>query len=500
MATILLTHLSYLIWFGFTLGIVSEHASDVTSSVVRVGAVNAITHLLDAPQSHAVLREVLPSMGNLIHDKVEKVRLAVVRMLLRIKTVPNIKYYHIVPLEHLTARFAAEAKHHSPTNAVSVALTSLMVNSYFPEGSNTDVESSKEPIRRALQFCTDEPEAAIVFYTNVAKFRSFHSIAQLTIHLLRCLHTSVQEQMKQSSNKVSAAASKRRRRFGTVVEDRIDDGEGEMTPPLEVMATIAEIICILWQSIESQLQDYEDWNQFLLDEFSGPKLSTILTFYESKSRNISTLEGIDDDEMELMQDDCHRICSSMLQCAARLPSKSVDGLVTYMVSSLTNMAASQGQGGMDNNIVTSYIALFCMWGLTDAVVLSFMESIRDALGDSPEGSIIGSPVPVALDSKKRRSSGRNSTMKTNQADEDKLATIPQLPVEIVLSVLDHILIGSDASSIAARKAILASKRSCENLIDALQNGMKCMERILNGRFLMVRLPLLVWFFVLFGEG
>jgi condensin-2 complex subunit G2 len=426
-------------------------------------------------------------MGNLIHDKVEKVRLAVVRMLLRIKKVPNIKYYHIVPLEHLTARFADEAKHHTSTNAVSVALTSLMVNSYFPEGSNTDLESTKEPIRRALQFCTDEPEAAIVFYTNVSKFRSFHSIAQLTIQLLRCLHTSVQVQMKRSSNKHAVVASKRRRRFGAVVENSVDEGDGDIIPPLEVMATIAEIICILWQSIEAQLQDFEEWNQFLLDEFSGPKLSTILTFYETKARSISTMEGVDDDEMELMQDDCQRICSSMLLCAARLPSKSVDGLVSYMVSSLTSMASLEGQDGMDTSTVTAYIALFCTWDLTDAVVSSFVESIRDALGDSPGESILGSPVAVSVDSKKRRSSSRVMKKKTNQSDEVDFVTLPTLPVEIVLSVLDHILIGADAISIAARNAFLASKKSYENLLHALQGGLKRMERILNGGFLMVRL-------------
>lgn len=198
------------------------------------------------------------------------------------------------------------------------------------------------------------------------------------------------------------------------------------------------------------------------------------------------MEGVDDDELELMQDDCHRICSSMLLCAARLPSKSVDGLVSYMVSSLTNMTSTVGQGGMDTSSVTAYIALLCTWDLTDAVVSSFVESIRDMLGDCPEGSIFGSPVAVAMDSNKRRSSSRNLKKKTSQSDEDELLTIPPLPVELVLTVLDHLLIGSDASSIAARNSILSSKKSYENLMNALQDGMKRIERILNGSYQMVR--------------
>ena len=90
--------------------IVAEHASDSSSSAVRAAAVNSISLLLEAEESHAVLRALLPSIGNLIHDKVERVRLATVKLLLQVKKIKSIKYYHVVPVEHLQARLAEEGE------------------------------------------------------------------------------------------------------------------------------------------------------------------------------------------------------------------------------------------------------------------------------------------------------------------------------------------------------------------------------------------------------
>jgi hypothetical protein len=65
--------------------IVAQHASDKSSSAVRAGAVHVISLLLEAEESHAVLRALLPSIGNLINDKVERLRLATVKLLLQVK-------------------------------------------------------------------------------------------------------------------------------------------------------------------------------------------------------------------------------------------------------------------------------------------------------------------------------------------------------------------------------------------------------------------------------
>lgn len=437
----------------FVTDLVAEHASDATSSAVRIGAVNAIATLLDAPQSHAVLRELLPSLGNLIHDKVEKVRLAVVRMLLRIKGIPKVKYYHIVPNDHLQARLAEEGKN-NPTNSVASALTSLMVNSFFPK-------DPKENIRHALKFLTEDPDSAAVFFANVSKFRSADSVAQLTVQLLRCLHSSVEKHVQQEMKLARTATGKRIR--SVEANDDDDDAESSEPPPAYVMAYLAETISTLWQSIEAELPRYAEWNKFLLDEFSGPKLTTILTYFEKKAMN--GCPSGDDDEIEIFHDDCSRTCSAILRCAGRLPSTAVQDLVPYISSILASVQDSDG-GDIPMENVTAHIALLCLWDLTDEVAQSLSMSIRSAF---QEDTLFNSP---AADTRKR-SSRRPRT-------SDVALAVPQLPPLVALNVLGGILCGAEPSSVGAREAILSSKTACIAIENALKEGKRHAEFVLEG--------------------
>lgn len=502
------------------IGIVSEHASDVTSSAVRVGAVNAITLLLDAPQSHGVLREILPAVGNLIHDKVEKVRLAVVQLLLKIKTIPNIKYYHIVPLEHLTARFIEEAKvRHPSKSGVAAALTSLMVNSYFPENSNTtstgtatiinesssnqqDTNKNTEPVRRALQFCTDEPKAAIVFYSHVSKYRSFTSIVQLVIQLFRCLYdttttttTSKSETSSQrSKTSLLAATLKRRRRLSKA---KTQDGASstnnttnrETEPPIEVLATIAEVVSTLWESIATKLQQNDEWNAFVTDEFAESKLIRIFTFYDDMAYTISTAASFDDDDDDtqalLIQEDCYRICSAIVSCAGRLPSHSVKSLASSIIKSIQQDAQFNVSSNVHISNSTAYIsALICDWDMADQFVASFTSSIRSILykivTDDNNPSFLGSPMAISAESKKRRS-GRSivSSKSRHVTDDENILALLQLPTLMVVNVLNAIILGSDPNNALARDAILSSTKATDDLEQLFYDGVKCMERILE---------------------
>lgn len=440
---------------------VAEHASDASSSTVRAGAVNAVTIMLEAPQSYAVLREILPSLGNLIHDKVEKVRLAVVCMLLRIKKIPDFKYYHIVPLDHLAARFAEEGKS-NPTNSVASALTNLMVNSYFPIGP--DVEST-EQIRRALKFVTDDPDAASVFFANVFKYRPLNAVAQLTVQLLRFLHFTVEEHLEREKVQVRATADKRRRFTKGNKAESVNSNDENISEPvsIEVMANLAENICTMWQSIEVELKGYEEWNQFILDEFSGPKLTTILSYLENKALNACSSD--DDEDIDNTRVDCYRTCSAILRCAGRLPSRAVEGLVPYISSVLKSVEEPDHSESQEEN-VTAHIALLCLWDMTDEVAPSLAMSIQSAFYEDP---LFGSPT---VDSKKRRS-GKSRRSDTTLA-------IPQLPPRVALNVLGDILRGSDPTCKAAREAILNSKTACGAIERALEGGTRQAERLLDG--------------------
>ena len=60
--------------------------------------------LLDNPLCHAVLKPILPELKDLVHDSSAKKRVVMLYMLLKVKGIRAIKFWNIVPLEHILAR------------------------------------------------------------------------------------------------------------------------------------------------------------------------------------------------------------------------------------------------------------------------------------------------------------------------------------------------------------------------------------------------------------
>jgi hypothetical protein len=453
--------LTLYIFYLLKLGLL-DLASDTSTPLVRVSALNAVTLLLETKSAHAVLRSMLPKYGDLIHDKNEKVRLACVRMLIRIKKIHGIKYYDVVPVTHLTARLGAEGQRNS-TNTVASLLTNLMLNSYLPQKAD-----SSQQLQRTVKFLLSDPSAAKVFYANIYKHVSLVGVSKLAAMLLRCLHSSVE--LEQNND---CKGSKRQR-----ADSLQPQGNRSEEPLLSVacLANMSEIICILWKSIAKQLIHDDKCNQFLLDEFSGPMLTKVLSHYERKA-NIRD-DAANDSQIASMKDDCYRICSALLQCASRLPPKSVQGLVPYIASVFKTLSKNCLASNCQN--VTSHTALLCLWGMTAEVAATIATSIQAAFEHEHE-LLFASP---AIDSKKRKSGRHNTRNKDimfsiKDGKDTALIKLPTLQPTIALKILSDILAGGDPSSVAARDALLMySKDACYSIEEALIRGTKHAEKLL----------------------
>ena len=240
--------------------IFSKLSCDKSSAIVRASAISSITLLLEAPSTHAVLGTMLPSFKFMIHDKSEKVRLAMVNMLLKIKKIPGIKYYHVVPVEHLLARLAVEATGNlNPCGPVPSSLTNLMQNSYFPQGEGI---SGSEQVRRTLSFLSSYPESACVFYKNLPSHLSINSICKLIAMLFKCLIAAVETETKGSQDiSTNGGCGSRKRRSKesnslNVTKSRIDNQNGKGRPGCTLIASnttlmvsITETICSLWETV-----------------------------------------------------------------------------------------------------------------------------------------------------------------------------------------------------------------------------------------------------------
>mmetsp|Transcript_7266 Transcript_7266/g.10631 ORF Transcript_7266/g.10631 Transcript_7266/m.10631 type:complete len:1184 (+) Transcript_7266:279-3830(+) len=412
--------------------IVEKHANDISSSAVRAGALSAISMLLEeAEESHAALRGMLPLLGDLIHDKVERVRLATVKLLQTLKTIPGIKYYHVVPVHHLLARMADDGHKKMFVNPVSSAITALMQNSYFPQNL-----SGSEQAHRTLSFLASDPMAASVFYSNLSAHLSVNSVAKLAAMLMKCLFMAVENDQPKSNN------GKRRRNSLAKCSKN-----GLTACNTSLMVNVAETICCLWESIEEDLlePEYEPINTFLSNSFSGSALSTVYSYFDG---NASI--NAEDTEQTL---NSHRICAALLRCAGRLDQKRVQGLTQQITAKLSCDEASHD--------LTPHVALLCLWGKTEEVIETLSASIIGGL--CTQDDTFEDP-----DLYLNKAAGGNKAETT---------IMPQLEPYKAMEVIDTILRGEDPSSIAARKVILESE--CQALYDALEKGIHFAERLLQ---------------------
>ena len=438
--------------------IITKHSSDASSAAVRAESVATIGLLLEAEHSRAVLRPLLPSLG-------EKVRVAVVRMLIKIKKIRGLKYYHVVPVEHLLARLQAEGEVlDSPTSVVATELTGLMLNSYFPQGNGV---TGADQMKRTLTFLTNNDGAASIFYQNIAYHLSIGSVAKLAAMLLQCLSAAIDADAKDAAAASSKSKKKRSKKRGRDENNSDDEEDGSSggdktlnASNTKLMAAIAETICCLWESIAPSLAevDNEEINDYLTEAFSGSVLTDALSHFEQKH------EDAVEDEDKVQQMECRRICSAILRCAGNLTPAVVDGLS----SRISTMEVTE------NTNLTAHMALLCVWGMEEDVAKAIGKSIKQGLMD-------GADEDAMMEEPRRQSTKRNarSEKRKGAAAEDDMLPFANMPASLAIASLSNILRGVDPSCVAARDAILDSASACSALEGALDAATSTAERMLT---------------------
>lgn len=74
--------------------ILDDMAHDACNNV-RLSTVNGIIYLLGNPQSHEILKVILPRLGHLILDPTLSIRSAIVDLLLLIKGIQNFQFHKV---------------------------------------------------------------------------------------------------------------------------------------------------------------------------------------------------------------------------------------------------------------------------------------------------------------------------------------------------------------------------------------------------------------------
>ncbi len=159
---------------------------DSSCANVRHAVFVGLGVLFQQPLTHTLLKQLLPLLRNSIHDKSEKVRVAFMKILCQVKGIRGMHFYDIVPVDHLLARMAADRN----CPAVSLVMTELLLNSFFPQTESGATSPETEQLNRCMQFIAKEPVAAEVFYSHLHHFISIGQVAKLITVMFTFLVTA----------------------------------------------------------------------------------------------------------------------------------------------------------------------------------------------------------------------------------------------------------------------------------------------------------------------
>ncbi|CAL9041201.1 unnamed protein product [Musa banksii] len=119
---------------------------------VRMSSINGIIYLLQNPQSHEVMKVLLPRLGSLFSDPVLSVRVSVVDLLLAVRDLRTIQFNKVVSLNDLLSSLANDHPR------VASKITKLLIPSYFPSKL-----AIKEACSRCLALIRRSPDAGARF-------------------------------------------------------------------------------------------------------------------------------------------------------------------------------------------------------------------------------------------------------------------------------------------------------------------------------------------------
>jgi len=455
--------------------IIMRHANDVSSAAVRAQAIHGIILLLDAESSHAVLRPLLPLLGNHIHDSAERVRLATVKLLLKLKSLKGIKYYHAVPSNHILARLAAEGDGtRNFKGSVSSALTGLLCNSYFPLGAK-----GSEQMRRTLFFLSDNSRAARVFYSNLSKHLDVNNICKLIAMLTQTLQFGVKREIEENGSIRNRSSKKRCRR--SISDETCDETTGSteiIADNTSLMAEVTETIHCLWMSIEYQLvkDENEPCLEFLQNTIGGKNLTELFSYFNAKIN--TNLENETNVSLR-RRSECNRICTSLLCCAAKLSPETAVGL-SSLLSLHIDAYRKMTEMKKERINICPVFALFCSWGMHQNVADSFSNSILSEFEDNNDSEevLFNDEADVGILGCTRRNKRKKAALENSVKDASSM--IPQLSAEDTINLIDKILSGTDPACISARDDLISSEMACSVIENALEKGTILAERILNG--------------------
>ncbi|KAM4689298.1 condensin-2 complex subunit G2 [Discoglossus pictus] len=307
--------------------VLGDLASDVSSADVRCSVFKCLPILLDNKLCHPLLEQMLPALKQSLHDNSEKVRVAFVDMLLKMKAVRAAKFWKICPMEHLLARLEVESR------PVSRRIVNLLFNSFFPVNQQEEVWCE-----RCVTLIQMNPAAARKFYQYAYEHTAPTNIAKLMLTIRRCLNACIQRTVQGDEEE-----EENEKENASVLVNVLSTEDNAS------MASLLEIVVILWRSIQKALDQNDEAKNYTISKFA-----TVLPEY-----------------FKIFKDD--RCMVPLIILASFMPASAIPTFSCSVLSKLRNFDKD-----VDANKYSTLIDCLCRWGQVGHI----LELITDCLSES----------------------------------------------------------------------------------------------------------------------
>ncbi|XP_030898720.2 condensin-2 complex subunit G2 isoform X2 [Melopsittacus undulatus] len=315
--------------------LIGELACDTASADVRCSVFKCLPVILDNKLSHPLLEQLLPTVRHSLHDNSEKVRVAFVDMLLKVKTVKAAKFWKICPMEHLLTRLEVDSR------PVSRRIANLLLNSFFPINQPENVWCE-----RCVTLIQMNSAAARKFYQYAYEYTAPTNIAKLMLTIRRCLNACIQKAVKEhlhGSDDDDGGEDESEKENTSVFNNvlSIDD--------VASMASLLEVTVILWRSIHKALDQNEDAKDYAIRKFAA-----VLPEY-----------------FKVFKDE--RCTTPLVILASFMPPAAIPTFSCGVISRLRNI-----DNEADESKYSTLIDCMCRWGQVGHI----MELVCDWLSDT----------------------------------------------------------------------------------------------------------------------
>ncbi|XP_035375736.1 condensin-2 complex subunit G2 isoform X2 [Electrophorus electricus] len=302
-------------------------ANDTSSPDCRCSVFMCICVILDNRLSHPLLEKLLPALKSSLHDTSEKVRVAFVDMLLKIKAVRAAKFWKVCSMEHLLERLERD----SP--AVSKRIVNLLFNSFLPVSQSEEIWCE-----RCVTMVQMNPGAARKFYRYACLYTAPTNIVKLMLMIRKCLNSCIQKGVKITDDSVSS-----NKENSSVLEEVLS------VKDTAVMASLLEIVVILWNSVQKSLELHQDALSYITAKFASVLPEYLRVFQEE------------------------RCTAPLIRLASLLPAAAVPALRSKVMAQLRKL-----DSGCPVPLYSQPLECVCAWGQLGGVLELVVEWLTEA--------------------------------------------------------------------------------------------------------------------------